>query len=96
MKELGIWATILVVVALLVLCGVPFEAVGGTLTFVFVLAFVAVEFWNITRGIAKLWARLSGDPAPGSVDRSLGMLDRSEREYAGTRNAAQDLRRRRQ
>lgn len=96
MKELGVWAAVIGIAALLVLAGVPFDAVGGTFAFLCVVAFIAVEFWNVTRLIAKFAAWLDGEPVPDSVDRSLGQLDRNEREYAGTRNAAQDLRRRKQ
>jgi len=92
-KEFAIWAAILVVAALLVFVGLPVEAVGGTFAFVCFVAWIVIEFWNLTRMVAKISAWLVGEPAPGSVDRTMGLMDRHEREYAGTRNAAQGLRR---
>ena len=92
MKELAIWAAVIATAALLVACGVPFAAVGGTFTLLCVIGFVAIEFWNITRWFAKLSARLSDAPAPDAVDRVMGIMDKSEREYAGTRNASQERR----
>lgn len=92
MKELAIWAGVTATLALLVWAGVPFEPLVGTLALLMFFAWIVVEFFNITRWLAKLSAHLVGEPsepAPDSVDRTLGKLDRSEGEYAGTRNDKQ-------
>jgi len=86
-KRAGIWTATLSGVAVL-LCFAPL-AVLSTIAFLSFVLFLAIEFLNVTHLIAKIAHRLAGEPAPDTVDRTLGLMYGAEREYANTRNDRQ-------
>lgn len=78
------------------LAGLSFAAIMGTITFVTFSLFIVVEFLNVANFLKRLKAKLYGHEEEldsGTVDRSLGLMDRQPGEYAATRNAKQEARR---
>lgn len=93
MREWHVWAAASAVALVLLAVGVPVEAVLGLVTLISFLVWLGIEFLNIMHWVQRKLARYRGELEPTSVEDSLVKIDRTSGEYAGTRNAKQELRR---